>query len=148
MTSDNSAFFDALATTYIVERELGRGGMATVYLARELHHRRLVALKVLRESLAVELGAERFLREIETAARLQHPHILPVFDSGETAGRLWFTMPYVEGETLRQRLERKPRLDDGRGAAHRARGGAGARVCPPARGHPPRHQAREHPPDR
>ena len=111
VTSDNSAFFDALATTYIVERELGRGGMATVYLARELHHRRLVALKVLRESLAVELGAERFLREIETAARLQHPHILPVFDSGETTGRLWFTMPYVEGETLRQRLERKPRLE-------------------------------------
>jgi serine/threonine-protein kinase len=111
VTSDSSAFFDALASTYVVERELGRGGMATVYLARELHHQRPVALKVLRESLSAELGAERFLREIETAARLQHPHILPVFDSGETAGRLWFTMPYVEGETLRQRLERTPPLE-------------------------------------
>jgi eukaryotic-like serine/threonine-protein kinase len=110
VTADDSAFFDALAPNYVVERRLGRGGMATVYLARELRHRRSVALKVLRESVGAELGAERFLREIDTAARLQHPHILPVFDSGSTAGRLWFTMPYVEGETLRQRLERQPAL--------------------------------------
>ena len=110
MTSDDAALFDALAPAYAVERQLGRGGMATVYLARELRHRRPVALKVLREAIGAELGPERFLREIDTAARLQHPHILPVFDSGDTAGRLWFTMPYVEGETLRQRLERQPAL--------------------------------------
>ncbi|HKT59146.1 MAG TPA: protein kinase [Gemmatimonadales bacterium] len=110
MIADDASFFDALAPTYVVERQLGRGGMATVYLARELRHRRPVALKVLRESVGAELGPERFLREIDTAARLQHPHILPVFDSGSTAGRLWFTMPYVEGETLRQRLEREPAL--------------------------------------
>jgi len=110
MTPDDAAFIEALAPSYVVERRLGRGGMATVYLARELRHRRPVALKVLREAIGAELGAERFLREIDTAARLQHPHILPVFDSGTTAGRLWFTMPYVEGETLRQRLERPPAL--------------------------------------
>jgi len=110
VTADDTAFVEALAGDYVVERELGRGGMATVYLARELRHRRPVALKVLRESVGAELGAERFLREIDTAARLQHPHILPVFDSGQAAGRLWFTMPYVEGETLRQRLEHGPAL--------------------------------------
>jgi serine/threonine-protein kinase len=110
LTPDDAALFAALAPTYAIERQLGRGGMATVYLARELRHRRPVALKVLRESIGAELGPERFLREIDTAARLQHPHILPVFDSGDTAGRLWFTMPYVEGETLRQRLERQPAL--------------------------------------
>jgi len=106
----SDAFFDAIRDRYIVERELGRGGMATVYLAHELSYRRPVALKVLRPELAVELGAERFLWEIDTAARLQHPHILPVFDSGEDAGRLWFTMPYVDGESLRERLERGPPL--------------------------------------
>jgi serine/threonine-protein kinase len=110
MTTDDAAFFEALAPSYAIERRLGRGGMATVYLARELRHRRPVALKVLREAIGSELGPERFLREIDTAARLQHPHILPVFDSGNTGGRLWFTMPYVEGETLRQRLERAPAL--------------------------------------
>ena len=108
VTAGSPAFLEALSDRYVVERELGHGGMATVYLARELRHRRLVALKVLRPELAVELGAERFLREIETAARLQHPHILPVFDSGEAAVRLWFTMPYVDGESLRQRLDRAP----------------------------------------
>ena len=94
----------------MIERELGRGGMATVYLARDLRHNRPVALKVLHPELAQTLGPERFQREIETAARLQHPHILTVHDSGETAGRLWFTMPYVEGESLRDRLSRERRL--------------------------------------
>ncbi len=108
--SDDSAFFDELRALYVVERELGRGGMATVYLAHEVRHRRPVALKVLRGERAAELGPERFLREIETAARLQHPHILPVFDSGESAGQLWFTMPYVDGESLRERLSRTPPL--------------------------------------
>ena len=84
--------------------------MATVYLARDLRHERPVALKVLHPELGAPLGPERFLREVETAARLQHPHILPVFDSGEAAGRLWYTMPYVEGETLRDRLQREAQL--------------------------------------
>src|SRR5213083_2116549 len=101
---------EALADRYSVERELGRGGMATVYLARDLKHDRPVALKVLHPELAATLGPERFQREIRLAARLQHPHILTVHDSGEAAGRLWFTMPFVEGETLRDRLEREHQL--------------------------------------
>ena len=100
----------ALADRYRVERELGRGGMSMVYLAHDLRHDRLVALKVLRPELAASLGPERFLQEIRIAARLQHPHILPVFDSGEAASRLWYAMPYVEGESLRQRIAREGQL--------------------------------------
>jgi serine/threonine-protein kinase len=103
-------FAAALADRYQIERELGHGGMATVYLARDLRHERPVALKVLRPELAATLGPERFLLEIRTAARLQHPHILPVHDSGEAIGRLWYTMPYVAGETLRQRMTREGQL--------------------------------------
>jgi TolB-like protein/Flp pilus assembly protein TadD/predicted Ser/Thr protein kinase len=95
---------------YALERELGRGGMATVYLAQDLKHERPVALKVLRPALAMSMGADRFRREITTAARLQHPHILSVHDSGETDGLLWYTMPYVRGESLRDRLKREGRL--------------------------------------
>src|SRR5438128_8454225 len=84
--------------------------MATVYLAHDLRHDRSVALKVLHPELAVTLGPERFQREIKLAARLQHPHILTVHDSGETAGQLWYTMPYVEGESLRDRLRRERQL--------------------------------------
>jgi serine/threonine protein kinase len=105
-----SPLAEALRHRYVLERELGRGGMATVYLARDLKHDRFVALKVLRAELAQTLGPERFHREIETVARLQHPHILPVHDSGETAGQLWFTMPFVEGESLRDRLQRERQL--------------------------------------
>ena len=100
----------ALADRYHVERELGRGGMAIVYLARDLRHDRPVALKVLHPELAARLGPERFLREIHLAARLQHPHILPVLDSGEAAGLLWYAMPYVEGESLRDRIRRDVQL--------------------------------------
>ncbi len=100
----------ALADRYEMERELGRGGMATVYLARDVRHDRAVALKVLHPDLAIALGAERFQREIRLAAGLQHPHILAVHDSGENAGMLWFTMPYVEGESLRDRLNREKQL--------------------------------------
>jgi len=101
----------ALGTSYTIERELGRGGMATVYLARDTKHQRPVALKVLQPDLAATLGPERFRREIATVAQLQHPHILGVHDSGETPdGQLWFTMPYVEGESLRARLEREQQL--------------------------------------
>jgi serine/threonine-protein kinase len=105
-----SSLADALRDRYVLERELGRGGMATVYLARDLKHDRLVALKVLRPELATTLGPERFQREIKLAARLQHPHILSVHDSGAAAGQLWFTMPYVEGESLRTRLSREGQL--------------------------------------
>ena len=100
----------ALAGRYVLERELGRGGMATVFLAHDVRHDRPVALKVLHPELAQALGAERFLREIKLAARLQHPNILSVHDSGEAAGQFWFTMPYVEGESLRQRLSRERQL--------------------------------------
>jgi eukaryotic-like serine/threonine-protein kinase len=106
----NLQFEEALRGRYVLERELGRGGMATVYLARDLKHDRLVALKVIRPELAATLGPARFLREIKLAARLQHPHILSVHDSGEVAGRLWFTMPYVDGESLRDRLQRDRQL--------------------------------------
>jgi eukaryotic-like serine/threonine-protein kinase len=99
-----------LADRYRLERELGRGGMATVFLAHDFRHDRSVALKVLHPELAATLGPERFLREIKLAARLQHPHILTVHDSGETDGQLWFTMPFVEGESLRDRLRRDKQL--------------------------------------
>jgi serine/threonine-protein kinase len=101
----------ALGSAYRLERELGRGGMATVYLAVDTKHGRRVALKVLQADLARTLGPERFQREISTAAQLQHPHVLGVYDSGTTAtGQLWFTMPYVEGESLRDRLSREHQL--------------------------------------
>jgi Tol biopolymer transport system component len=106
VTAVESPLADALAGRYAIERELGQGGMATVYLARDLRHERLVALKVLRPELAASLGAERFLREIKLAAQLQHPHILPLHDSGEAGGFLYYVMPYVEGESLRARLAR------------------------------------------
>jgi serine/threonine protein kinase/Flp pilus assembly protein TadD len=97
----------ALSQTYTIDRELGRGGMATVYLAQDVKHERLVALKVLHPELAASLGPDRFLREIKTAARLNHPHILPLHDSGEIEGFLYYVMPYVEGESLRERLDRE-----------------------------------------
>ncbi len=100
----------ALADRYAVERELGRGGMATVFLAEDLKHHRSVAIKVLHSELTAALGAGRFLREIEIAARLQHPHILPLYDSGAAAGFLYYVMPYVEGESLRDRLTREKQL--------------------------------------
>src|SRR5881296_3801450 len=100
----------ALADRYAIDRELGHGGMATVYLAQDLKHGRSVAIKVLRPELAAALGAERFLREIEIAARLTHPHILPLHDSGEAGGFLYYVMPFVEGESLRGRLNRERQL--------------------------------------
>jgi serine/threonine-protein kinase len=109
---------EALAGRYVIERKLGAGGMATVYLARDLKHDRRVALKVLKPELAAVLGAERFVQEIKTTASLQHPHILPLFDSGRTRGMteglsddfLYYVMPYIEGETLRDRLNRETQL--------------------------------------
>ena len=100
----------ALAGRYEIERELGQGGMATVYLADDLKHERKVALKVLRPELAAVVGAERFLAEIKTTANLQHPHILPLFDSGEADGFLFYVMPHIDGETLAERIERERQL--------------------------------------
>ena len=101
---------EALRDRYTIERELGRGGMATVWLAEDVRHRRRVAIKVLHPELSAVLGPERFLKEIELTAGLQHPHILPLFDSGEADGLLWYVMPYVEGETLRAQLGRERQL--------------------------------------
>jgi Tol biopolymer transport system component len=100
----------ALADRYAIERELGQGGMATVYLAEDLRHDRKVALKVLRPELAAILGGDRFLQEIKTTANLQHPHILPLHDSGEAGGSVFYVMPYVEGESLRDRISREKQL--------------------------------------
>jgi serine/threonine protein kinase len=105
-----TALQSALADRYAIERELGSGGMATVYLAEDLKHRRKVAIKVLKPELAAALGSERFLREIEVTAGLTHPHILALHDSGEAAGFLYYVMPYVAGESLRGRLERETQL--------------------------------------
>jgi len=108
--TDRSQLTDALAGHYRIVRELGAGGMAVVFLAHDLKHDRQVAIKALRPELAAVLGAERFLREITTTAQLQHPNILPLFDSGSANGLLYYVMPYVEGETLRARLDRETQL--------------------------------------
>src|SRR3954470_12292620 len=101
---------EILAGRYVVKREIGRGGAATVYLAHDIRHERLVAIKVLHAELSHALGAQRFLREIKLTAGLQHPHILSIHDSGEVHGQLYYVMPYVEGDSLRQRLTADSRL--------------------------------------
>ena len=106
MSQDLDRLEAALSGHYPIERELGRGGMATVYLAHDVKHARQVAIKVLHPDLAASIGADRFVREIEIAARLAHPHILPLFDSGEADGFLYYVMPYVDGESLHDRLQR------------------------------------------
>jgi serine/threonine-protein kinase len=100
----------ALRDRYTIESEIGRGGMASVFLARDLKHHRSVAIKVLHPELAAAVGSDRFLREIDTVAGLTHPHILPLHDSGEADGFLFFVMPYIEGESLRERLDREKQL--------------------------------------
>jgi serine/threonine-protein kinase len=110
MTSQSERLNTALAGRYRIERHLGEGGMAMVYLAHDLKHDRKVALKLLRPELAAVLGAERFVQEIKTTAALQHPHILPLFDSGTADGFLFYVMPYIEGETLRDKLSRETQL--------------------------------------
>ncbi|MGA9838467.1 MAG: protein kinase [Gemmatimonadaceae bacterium] len=110
MTTAPDRLATALADRYRIERELGQGGMATVYLAEDLKHHRQVAIKVLKPELAAVLGADRFVQEITTTAQLQHPHILPLFDSGSADGFLYYVMPYVEGETLRDKLNRETQL--------------------------------------
>ena len=116
MTDTAPRFAAALADRYRIERELGQGGMATVYLAHDLKHDRPVAIKVLRPELAAVIGAERFLSEIKTTANLQHPHILPLFDSGiatlpgDDSRLLFYVMPFIDGESLRDRLNRDKQL--------------------------------------
>ena len=98
---------EGLADRYAIEREIGAGGMATIYLARDLRHDRMVAIKLLNREIGAELGAERFLAEIRVTANLRHPDLLPLYDSGEVEGRLFYVMPYIEGESLRARLNRE-----------------------------------------
>ncbi len=114
MTDLSARIRAALFHSYEIDSELGSGGMATVYLARDRKHQRQVAVKVLRPEVAAAFGADRFLREIEILAQLQHPHILGLFDSGEADGFLYYVMPFVEGESLRDRLDREQQipLDD------------------------------------
>ncbi len=110
MTDTLDRLKTALADRYAIQEELGAGGMATVYLAEDLKHDRKVAVKVLRPELAAVLGAERFVQEIKTTANLQHPHILPLFDSGEADSFLYYVMPFIDGETLRDKLDRETQL--------------------------------------
>jgi eukaryotic-like serine/threonine-protein kinase len=100
----------ALADRYTIERKIGSGGMADVYVAQDVRHNRQVAIKVMHHELAMRIGVGRFLREIETTAKLQNPHILPLFDSGHVEGMVYYVMPYVEGQSLRARLERETQL--------------------------------------
>ena len=108
--SDLSRLTESLADRYTLDREIGRGGMATVYLARDVKHQRQVAVKVLDPELGAVVGAERFLAEIKVTANLQHPNLLPLFDSGEAGGLLFYVMPFVDGESLRVRLDREKQL--------------------------------------
>src|SRR4030095_15081979 len=110
MTDTLARLENALADRYRIERELGQGGMATVYLAEDLKHGRKVAIKVLHPELSAVIGGDRFLSEIKTTASLQHPHILGLIDSGEADGLLYYVMPVSEGETLRARVTREKQL--------------------------------------
>src|ERR1041384_5337146 len=145
MTDAAGRLTAALSRSYRIERELGRGGMATVYLAHDLRHKRAVAIKVLRPELAAALGPERCLREIETTANLRHPGILPLYDSGEADDFLYYVMPFVEGETLRDRLARERRLpvDDALQIAREAAEALGYAHAPG--GGPPPTQPENHP---
>lgn len=105
-----NALVDALSSCYRIDHQIGAGGMATVYLARDLKHDRDVAIKVLKPDLAAAVGTDRFIKEIRTIAHLKHPHILPLFDSGSVGGFLFYVMPFIEGESLRDRIKREGRL--------------------------------------
>src|SRR6185437_13566390 len=148
MTGQLDRLQDALAGRYRLEREVGRGGMATVHLAQDLKHRRAVAVKVLHPELAANVGADRFLREIEIAASLTHPHILTLIDSGSVDRLLYYVMPFVEGESLRGRLIRERRLPVAEAVELARRGAprhqAGKRHAAPGRadGHRLRHRPR------
>src|SRR3954465_12039566 len=108
--TDTSRLAVAIADRYTIERELGQGGMATVALGHAVRHDRKVAIKVLRPELAAIVGGDRFLKEIRTTANLQHPHILPLHDSGDANGLIYYVMPFIDGESLRQKLQREKQL--------------------------------------
>lgn len=110
MSTVEALLAEALSGRYVVEREIARGGMATVYLARDLQRDEQVAVKVMNPRLATVLGTERFLREIQVAGKMDHPHIVPLYDSGNAGGVLYYIMPYVQGESLHERLQREKRL--------------------------------------
>ena len=133
----------ALADRYEVQGEIGRGGMATVYLAMDPRHNRKVAVKVLNPELAANLGAKRFLKEIEIAAQLTHPRVVPLYDSGEADGLLYYVMPYVEGETVRDRLRRERQLPVEDAIEITAQVAARARLRARAGDRAPGHQAGE-----
>ena len=136
MTTLQQRLESGLGPRYVIERELGQGGMAVVFLARDMRHDRRVAVKVLRPEISAEVGAERFLREIKMAAGLTHPHILPVFDSGEADGLLFYVMPNMEGRSLREHLDRERQLPVEEAL----------RITrPPASRRAPGRQTREHP---
>ena len=136
----------ALGDRYLIEEEIGRGGAATVYLAEDVKHARKVAIKVLRpDTRAGGYEPQRFLREIRIAASLAHPQILPLHDSGECDGLLYFVMPYAGCESLRDRLVPRGAAAGGRGAPDHPSRGRRAGLRPPAQRDPPGHQAREHP---
>ena len=145
MTDAVTRLAAALSDRYRLERELGQGGMATVYLAEDLKHGRKVAIKVLHPELSAVIGGDRFLSEIKTTASLQHPHILGLIDSGEADGLLYYVMPFIEGETLRARLNREKQLPIDDAVRLTKEVASRARVRPQARHRPSRHQAREHP---
>jgi serine/threonine-protein kinase len=130
---------EALATRYRVERELGQGGMAKVFLAHDLKYERAVAVKVLKPELASDVGPGRFLREIQIAARLHHPHILPLYDSDSVDGLLFYVMPYIEGDSLRSRLLRERQLPVGE-ALQIARDRLHPDIGGPRGGHPSVHE--------
>ena len=148
MTDPLTRLTTALADRYRIEREIGSGGMATVYLAQDLKHDRKVAVKVLKPELAAVLGAERFLAEIKTTANLQHPHILPLYDSGEADGFLFYVMPYVEGESLQGQAGPGEAAPGGGSGADREVRRQRPGLRPPPGGHPPGHQTGQHPASR
>ena len=131
MTEIPARLTEALGDRYTLEREIGQGGMATVYLAHDVKHDRRVAIKVLRPELVAVIGAERFLAEIKSTANLQHPHILPLHDSGEADGFLFYVMPFVEGESLRGRIDREKQLPIADAVRICRRGGGRPGLRPP-----------------
>ena len=135
----------ALSDRYVIERELGSGGMAIVYLAHDRKLDREVALKVLRPELGAVLGAERFLTEIKISARLDHPHILTLIDSGDADGMLYYVLPYVRGETLREKLKREHQLGLEEALTITKQVASALDYAHRQGARPPRHQAREHP---
>ena len=136
---------DAFASRYRIERVIGEGGMATVYLADDLRHQRKVALKVLKPELAAVVGAERFLAEITTTANLQHPNIVPLFDSGEADGFVFYVMPFIEGESLQEKLDQERQLPVEKAVRIATDLADALQAAHEGGGDPSRRQAGEHP---